>query len=361
MQTVKEPFYHMNYVTPLQRREELASLSLFLLFEIAAIPLKPLFFIDNLFSLPRFCSYQSLLIGCSLLLYFQIRKRARFAPLPPSPLLDPSEALIQSHEPMIENSESPVDIKLIHAEETILFLQKRLEETDSERKELQKLCESHAKESAYLKLKVESLFSLTKQLAQDMKKQSALAEEDRKRHSLEIRSLLMRETKIDDKNGTVGIFKRLSTNYLYTPSFQETSVESALSCLLTSCSEALDKDRKSDSSEKLGALSQEWPSTAYPHLVKRKLYESVTRLLRTDVGCTSLKNPSLELTLTSGIRSIQEDILLFIQDRQKELEVLTDLEPYYGRISAHLFVFFRCTQDQVHDIILFGISLKDGP
>ncbi len=372
----------MNKETPRSRPEELYALVVAILLEMLILPLKTFFYIEEAFSISRFLAYQCFAIFTSISLYFYWKKpkTRNDAEIPTfteqkAPVRDEEEAIQSAetsdlllskevlHDPQITEELETLRARLSLADETLNFLEERIAVLENENKAMEKRLEESTKETTHSRIKTESLFSLTRQLTKDLKLQAQLIEEERKKHALEMRTMVLRETKLHEKETAFLSRRNIPSEDRHHIVPQGTSTEAAISCLLSSCTEALHNrskpcqdDEIEEGGTKSPARSSEWPSMSYPLLVRRKLYESILRLPGMNVGSASLKNPEVEITLSSRLMPMKSDIIAAIAEIQAHLDSLENLEPHYHTISDIPFIFFRCTEPEINDVIVFGIS-----
>ncbi len=357
------------------RKEELYALILFFLLELLIIPLKPWFYQTALFSLHRFVIYQFTTIAAALILYFYIKHSALRVSLqkieispPTEPLSAPlshiqSDTLQKTEGTTIipEVKEEPSDTLLLrNAQETILSLQDQLKKNEHEKQTLEKRLEEHGKDLSHAHKKLESFFLLTRQLTADLKKQNTLIEEERKKHALEMRILVMKEAKPTEKGMLPSSIKNSGDKSceklsITTPFVQGISTETIIASLLTSCKEATFTNHPI-SSKNQNIVACDWPSLSYPLLVKRKIYETIGRTVGTSIGAVSIKDPALEITLSPTLQPIKNKLIQVILENKEKLALLDEFEPLYISITEKQFIFFRCVELGIEDIVLFGVS-----
>lgn len=377
-----------------KRQYEGATLLLFIIAQLALIPLKPYFFPQNGDErLLLFIGYEFVVAFITLVTYFLLKKSPnidenndisnshhriiqgnRLSEAKPAPINHSSEAT----QPSLPHSEGKKDEtspcaqcqSILTAEIELMKerFRKELEEKEakhieSEKELLQTIQalreesqhvlsakERLEKEHVHLENKLSSLFSLSRQLSNDLKIQYELLDQERRKHAIEMRTILKRENVVGSQSTFADERRSISssltkdgkTNSLFNVP-QGTSVEAALSCFLSACKDAVRKGE-----------GEGWPSLEHTYLVRRKFYDSLLFLRAVRVGAASVHAATTEIVSVPALDDVKKDIAQYIDTNKNELMELTEDEPLFAKIQDREYVFFRCHEKNLEDIIVFG-------
>lgn len=340
-----------------QKHRELITLLLFIFIELLMIPLKKYLSDTDGVSIISFLIYQIIALSIPLLFYFLSLTSPKKTALQTLPNI--ATTIAPKEPPPISTTQTsfePIEKKQ-EEKELITFLQNQIEEQKKELEERSHIITDHEATISHIKQQLDSLFLLTKTLSHDIKVQQEQIEETRRRHALEMRVLVMKEMKQEASNSaqqearsTQTLPHRRSTQKELLTIPSGISVESAIIRLFSQATDTPSKESRD-------TPDGEFPSTAYPHLLKRKLYESIQRMSTIAIGVTNRLDPKNEMELASPLKKEEALIYEALEKIGNSLIKTAPLEPiYYNTSTNALIVFFRCPLPGLEDLVFFGKS-----